>query len=196
MLVIWFGLATSARRRSAADPDSSSRPWTHFLFWLPVATDWRPFDREGFERRVELRALPLGVVVTAFFIAPHWFLGLFTRGGADTSWALYDDGFRRSMLPVLIAPVVVRLVLCGVASFNAHLRARLDVTRFALWVCFVGLLTWTVLGWTLFASSMVDALFKVWLLGYLLADLTTRPHPDLLLEHRSGGRVLRLVSAM
>lgn len=171
MLVIWFGLATWVRRRSPADPDSSSRPWTHFIFWLPVATDWRPFDTEGFERRVELRALPLGVVVTIFFIAPAWFLGLLTPAGTDTSWALYDEGFRRSLLPVLLVLMVVRLALCAVAGFNAHLRARLEGIRVALWVCFVGLLTWTVFGWAIFASHIADALFKVWLLVYLLVNV-------------------------
>ena len=137
---------------------------------MPVSTGWRPFDTEAFERRIELRALPIGVVVTVLFIAPHWFLGLFARG-TDTSWALYDDGFRSSMLPALIALMVVRLALCGVAGFNADMRARLDGIRFALWVCFVGLLTWAVFGWAIFASHIADALFKVWLLVYLLVNV-------------------------
>jgi hypothetical protein len=171
MLVIWFGLATWVRRRASANSDSSSRPWTHFIFWLPVPMGWRPFDIQGLERRLELRALPLGVMATIFFVAPAWFLGLLTRTGTDTSWALYDEGFRRGMLPALIVLMVVRLTLCAVAGFNAHLRARLDVIRFALWVCFVGLLTWAVFGWSIFASHVADALFKVWLLVYLLVNV-------------------------
>ena len=67
--------------------------------------------------------------------------------------------------------MVVRLVLCAVAGFNAHLRARLHAIRFALWVCFVGLLIWTVFGWAIFSSPVVDALFKVWLLVYLLVNV-------------------------
>jgi hypothetical protein len=171
MWVIWFGLAAWVRRRSPADPDSFSTPWTHFIFWLPVPMNWRPFDSEGFERRVELRAVPLGVMATIFFVAPAWYLGLLTRADTDTSWVLYDEGFRHSMLPVLIALMVVRLALCAVAGFNAHLRGRLDLIRFALWVCFVGLLTWTVFGWTLFAGHVADGLFKVWLLVYLLVNV-------------------------
>jgi hypothetical protein len=171
MLVTWFGLATWVRRRTPADPDSFLRPWTHFIFWLPVSMGWRPFDTEGFERRVELRALPLGVAVTIFFVAPASFLGLLTRTGTDTSWALYDEGFRRGILPVLIALMVVRLALCAVAGVNAHLRARLDVIRFALRVCFVGLLTWAVFGGSIFAGPLADALFKVWLLVYLLVNV-------------------------
>jgi len=58
-----------------------------------------------------------------------------------------------------------------VAGYNARLRARLDVIRFALWVGFVGLLVWTVFGWTIFANSMADALLKVWLLVYLLVNV-------------------------
>jgi hypothetical protein len=141
------------------------------IFWWPAAPDWRPFDREGVERRVELSALPLGVLATVFFVAPAWFLGLLTRAGTDTSWALYDEGFRRTLLPVLIVLMVVRLTLCAVAGFSAQLRARLEMVRVGLWVCFVGLLTWAVFGWTLFASAMTDALFKAWLAVYLVINV-------------------------
>ena len=75
------------------------------------------------------------------------------------------------MLPVLIVLMVVRLALCAMAGVNARLRARLDLVRFALWVCFVGLLIWTVFGWTIFGSHVADALFKVWLLVYLLVNV-------------------------
>ncbi len=105
------------------------------------------------------------------FIAPAWFLGFLTHNGTDTSWTLYDEGFRRSMLPVLIVLMVVRLALCAMAGVNARLRARLDLVRFALWVCFVGLLIWTVFGWTIFGSHVADALFKVWLQVYLLVNV-------------------------
>src|SRR5262245_49506767 len=39
-LVIWFGLATWIRRRTPVDSAHLSRPWTHFIFWLPVAAEW------------------------------------------------------------------------------------------------------------------------------------------------------------
>ena len=171
MWVIWFGLAAWVRRRSPADPHSFTTPWTHFIFWLPVPMNWRPFDRAGYERRTELGALPIGVVVTVFFMSPHGFIGLFTRAGTDISWSLYDDGFRRSLLPVLIVLMVVRLVLCAVAGFNARLRAKLEVVRFALWVAFVGLLAWAVFRWTVFAGPVADTLFKAWLLVFLLVNV-------------------------
>jgi hypothetical protein len=168
---ICFGLLGWARRRFPVDTTRSSRPWWNFIFWSPALPEWRPVDRERVERRAELGALPAGVVATIFFVAPASFLGLFTRGGTDLSWALYDEGFRRSLLPVLIGLMVVRLALCAVAGFNAHLRPRLEVIRFALWVGFVGLLIWTVFGWTIFANPMTDSLFKVWLLVYLLVNV-------------------------
>jgi len=170
LLVVWFGLATWIRQRSPVDPQSLSRPWTHFIFWLPLAADWRPFDYDAFERRVELGALPLGVVLTIFFIAPTWFLELLTPAGTDTSWALYDEHFRQSLLPALIVLMVVRLALCAAAGIKVQLRARLEGIRFALWVCFVGLLYWTVFGWVIFGNPVVDALFKAWLLIFLLVN--------------------------
>lgn len=171
MLVVWFGLATWVRRRSPVDPESLSRPWTHFIFWLPLPADWRPVDREAFERRAELGALPLGVVFTIFFIAPAWFFGLFTRAGTDTSWALYDEHFRHSLLPALIVLMVVRLAMCATAAgINARVHAPREITRFGLWVCFVGLLYWTLFGWVIFANPAVDALFKAWLLVFLLVN--------------------------
>lgn len=170
LLVIWFGLASWIRRRSPVDPESLSRPWTHWIFWLPQPADWRPIDRDAFERRAELGALPLGVAFTIFFIAPAWFLERLTPAGTDTSWALYDEQFRRTLLPTLIALMVVRLALCAVAAISSQLRATLEVFRFALWACFVALLYWTVFGWNIFAGPMADALFKTWLLMFLLVN--------------------------
>jgi len=170
MLVVWFGLATWIRRRSPVDPQDLSRPWTHFIFWLPLPADWRPVDRDAFERRAELSAFPVGVALTIFFIAPAWFLGLLTPAGTNTSWALYDEHFRHSLLPALIVLMIVRLALCAAAGINARLRARLEVVRFGLWLCFVGLLYWTVFGWDIFAGPVADALFKAWLLSFLLVN--------------------------
>ena len=170
VLVVWFGLATWIRRRSPADTESFSRPWTHSLFWLPLPADWQPVDRDAFERRAELSAFPLGVALTIFFISPAWFLGLFTSAGTGTSWAHYDEHFRYSLLPALIVLMVVRLALCAAAGINSRLLARLEMIRFSLWVCFVALLCWTVFGWHVFASPAVDALFKAWLLIFLLVN--------------------------
>lgn len=169
-LVVWFGLATWVRRRSPVDPESFSRPWTHFLFWLPLPADWRPVDRDAFERRAELSALPLGLVLTIFLIAPVWFLDLLTPAGTNTLWARYDEHFRHTLLPAFIVLLLVRLALCAAAGINAQLRARLEIVRFGLWVCFVALLYWAVLGWDIFAGPVVDALFKSWLLIFLLVN--------------------------
>ena len=173
-LVVWFGLATWGRRRSL-DSGSLSPPWYEFLLWLPapgsgLVSEWQPVDRAANERRVELGALPIGVVVTIFLIAPAWFLGLLTRAGTNTSWALYDEHFSRTLLPVLIVLMVVRLVLCATAGMSARLRAQLAMSRLGLPVCFVCLLYWTVFGWHIFANPVVDALFKAWLLIYLLIN--------------------------
>src|SRR6185437_4474473 len=174
-LVVWFGLATWGRRRSTVGPESLSPPWWQFLLWLPIPgnalpAEWHPVDRAAYERRVELGAFPIGVAVTIFLIAPAWFLGLLTPGGTNTSWASYDEHFRHSLLPALIVLMVVRLALCATAGMSARLRARLEVIRFGLWVGFVCLLSWTVFGWHIFANPAVDALFKAWLLIYLLVN--------------------------
>jgi hypothetical protein len=170
VLVVWFGLVTWGRRRLPVDPTSLSEPWWHFLLWLPVPADWRPVDRDALERRTELGAFPLGVAFTIFFIAPAWFIRLFARAGTDTSWALYDEHFGRFLLPPLIVLMIVRLVLCATAGIKTRLRARLELIRVTLWVCYVGLLYWTVFGWNIFANPLVNALFKAWLLVFLIVN--------------------------
>ncbi len=170
ILVVWFGLATWIRHRWPVDPNSLSRPWTHYLFWLPLPADWRPVDRDAFEKRAELRALPLGVALTVFFLAPTSFLELLTPSGTDTSWALYDENFRNRLLPALIALMVARLVLCAAAGIHARLRRQLEVIRFGLRAGFVCLLYWTVFTQMIFASPLVDALFKAWALVFLVVN--------------------------
>lgn len=170
MLVVWFGLATWIRRRSPVDSESLSRPWTHYLFWLPLPADWRPIDREAFERRAELGTMPFGAVLTIFFIAPAWFLALLSPAGTHTSWAQYDEAFRHSLLPSLIALMAVRLVLCAASFINARWRASLEAVRFGMWVCFVALLYWAVFDWDIFSSTAVDALFKAWLMIFLIVN--------------------------
>ena len=167
-LVVWFGLATWVRRRWPVDSESLSRPWMHFLFWLPVRSDWRP-DRETFERRAEKHAFPLGIVVTLFFIAPSWFVGLFTSD-ANASWAAYDADFRRWLLPPLIALMVVRLGAFAATMMSEGWRARLETFRHALWIGFIALLYWTLFRWDIFANPITDALFKTWLVFYVLVN--------------------------
>jgi hypothetical protein len=170
MLVVWFGLATWIRRSSPVDPESLSRPWTHFIFWLPLPADWRPVDVDAFERRAELGAFPLGVLFTIFFIAPAWFLTFLTPAGTDVSWALYDERFSRGLLPVLLVLMVVRLALCAAAAMNTRLRERLETVRFGLWVCFTGLLCWAVFDGDIFVGPIANAVFKAWLLIFLLVN--------------------------
>ena len=170
MLVLWFGLAAWGRRSSPVSPRSLSPPWWHFLLWLPLPADWRPVDREALERRAEMGALPLGVVFTIFFIAPSWLLEHLTPAGTNVSWVLYDAHFGRSLLPVLFVLMIVRLVLCAAAGFSARMRPRLELTRLALQICFVVLLYWSVFGWSIFANPLTNALFKAWLLVYVLIN--------------------------
>jgi hypothetical protein len=171
MLVTWFGLAAWVRRRSPVDSVVSSPPWTHQLFWLPDSMAWRPFDGGASERRVELRSLPIGLAAAVFFIAPHWFIGLFTRSDTDISWALYNDDFRGSLLPAVILLMLVRLAVCAAANSSVQWRARLHWLRFCLWVIFVGLLAWAIFGWTMLTQSTSDTLFKAWLLVFLLVNV-------------------------
>jgi hypothetical protein len=170
VLMAWFGVATRIQRRWPQDPQSLWRPWLHLIFWLPIAGDWRPIDREAIERRAAVNAFPIGVVVTIFFIAPVWFLNLLTPAGTNTSWALYDADFRSQLLPVLIPLLVVRLGLFAATGISKAWRTRLETVRFVLWVSCVGLLYWTLFRWEIFAIPFVNGLFKIWLLVYLIVN--------------------------
>jgi hypothetical protein len=169
-LVVWFGIASWIQRRSPVDAHSFSRPWTHWIFWLPFPRDWRPGEPEATERRAALSAAPLGAFLTVFFIAPTWLLGHLLPDGTNTSWALYDDDFRRWLLPPLIALMAARLVLLAAVALNERWRTPTEAIRFSLWVGFVAVLYWAVFGWRIFAHVTTDALFKAWLLVFLLIN--------------------------
>ena len=170
LLVIWFALASWIQRRSPVDPNTSLRPWTHWIFWVPFPRDWRPGEPEATERRAAMGAAPIGAVLTVFFIAPAWILSHLLPAGTNTSWALYDENFRRWLLLPLIALMVVRLALLAAVALNERWRTPTETIRFGLWVCFVALLYWAVFGGRIFAHVMTDALFKAWLLIFLLVN--------------------------
>jgi uncharacterized membrane protein len=169
-LVLWFGLASWIQRRFPGDPDSGRRPWTHWIFWVPLPREWRPGEPEGTEWRAGLNAAPVGAVLTIFFIAPASILRHFLPAGTDTSWALYDGHFQRWLLAPLIALIAVRLVLLAAAALNERRRERTEALRFGLWVCFVAVLYWALLGGRIFAHVLTDPLFKAWLLIFLLVN--------------------------
>ncbi len=169
-LAVWFGMASWIQRRSPVDPDTSARPWTHWIFWIPFATDWRPGEPQAAERRASISAAPLGAVLTVFFSAPAWLLSHLLPAGTDTSWAVYDDDFRRWLLLPLIALMAMRLALLVAVTLNERLRAPTEAIRFGLWVCFVALSYWAVFGGHIFALAIADALFKAWLLIFLLVN--------------------------
>jgi uncharacterized membrane protein len=112
----------------------------------------------------------VGAVLTIFFIAPASILRHFLPAGTDTSWALYDGHFQRWLLAPLIALIAVRLVLLAAAALNERRRERTEALRFGLWVCFVAVLYWALLGGRIFAHVFTDPLFKAWLLIFLLVN--------------------------
>jgi len=177
LLVVWFAGAAWIRRRSPVDPHGFSRPWTHWILWLPVPRDWRPghrpasrVDPEVAARRAAPTLLPLAAVVTIFFIAPAWFLDHFLPDGTNASWALYDENFRRGLLLPLIALMALRVSLFAAAVLKRGWWAPTEGIRFVLWVGFVGLLYWAAFGWHVFAAAGAELLFKAWLLIFLLVN--------------------------
>jgi hypothetical protein len=171
VLLAWFGLATWVRRRWPVDSQSPLRPWMRLIFRLPVAAgNWRPIDRDAIERRGAVNAFPIGVALTIFFIAPVWFLNLLTPTGTSTSWALYDADFQRLLLPVLIPLAIVRLGLFAATGISKAWRVRLETVRFVLWIGFVALLYWALFRWAIFATPVVNVIFKVWLLVFLIVN--------------------------
>ena len=169
-LLVWYGVANWVRRRSPADPDRVSRPWTRWIFMLPAPRVWRPGEPEAAERRAALGAAPLGAILTVFFIAPAWILGHLLPAGTNTAWVLYDESFRRSLLWPLIALMVLRLSLLTAGVLNERWRSPTAAIGLGLRVCFVGLLYWTVFRWHIFANPITDGLFKAWLLIFLVIN--------------------------
>jgi len=170
LLVVWFGLAGWVQRRSPVDPITSVRPWTHWIFWVPFPGPWHPGEPEATERRAAMNAAPLGALLTLFFIAPARLLDHVLPAGADTAWVRYDDTFRQWLLPPLIALMAGRLLLLAAVALNERWRKPTESLRFGLWVCFVALLYWTLFGWPVFSNAATDALFKAWLLIFLLIN--------------------------
>ncbi|MGB6450755.1 MAG: hypothetical protein WBE92_08395 [Steroidobacteraceae bacterium] len=169
-LVVYFGIGSWLQRRFPAEPDSSTRPWTHLIVLLPFPGGWRPGEPEATEWRAARNAAPLGAILTIFFIAPAWILSHLLPAGANTSWALYDGDFQRWLLPPVIALMAVRLVLFAAVLLNEGWRRPTEVIRFALRLSFVALLYWTEFGWRIFANPITNVLFKAWLLVFLLVN--------------------------
>jgi hypothetical protein len=169
LLVVWFALAGWIQRRSPVDPHSFVRPWTHFIFWIPVARDWQPAlpNAEELPYASAKVLVPLSAVLMVLFVSPAWFIG---RLGVDGSWALYDAGFRRWLLAPLFALMVVRLVLFTLAAVDKQRRARTEAIRLALLAAFVVLLVWTLFRWDIFALTFTDLAFKIWLSIFTLVN--------------------------
>jgi hypothetical protein len=170
LLLVWFGVASWVRRRSPVDPQTLARPWTHWLFWLPIARPWRPVDHAANVRRLATRLIPPGTVATLFFIAPSWWLHLLLPAGAATSWAAYDQSFRHWILPPLLALMIIRLLMLMTVVINVRLWVRIEGFRVALWSCFIVLLIWVLFGWQIFANGVTNALFKTWLTVFVLIN--------------------------
>lgn len=171
LLFVWFALASWVRRRSPLDPETQVRPWTHWFFWLPTPRTWRPIDHAANARRLALRLVPAGTVVTLFCIAPAWWLQLLLPAGTDSSWLMYAQSFRHWLYPPLVALLSACLLLLMTVVISARLWTRLEGVRVALWACFVVLLSWVLFGWQVFANGITNALFKIWLLIFVVINI-------------------------
>lgn len=171
LLVLWFAMATWIRRLSPVDPQTRARPWTHWIFWLPGPRTWRPVDHASDSRRLALRLIPLGALVTALFIAPSWWLQLLLPSGSNSSWAMYDNNFHHWILPPLLALMSARLLLSSTAVASKQRWAKTEGIRVVLWFTFVAMLTCVLFGWPIFANGLTNALFKAWLAIFLLVNM-------------------------
>lgn len=172
LLVVWYGLAGWMQRRSPADPHSFIRPWTHFIFWVPVVRDWQPGlpEPEHILYRGAKVSVPLLTLLTVFLISPAAFLDFFLPSGVDTSWAVYDSEFRAWLLAPLIVLMIIRLALFTLAAVNESWRARIEPYRLGLWAVFIGLLIWVLIGWKIFTLELTNVLFKFWLSIFVLVN--------------------------
>ncbi len=168
-VVIWFAVGSWHRRRAAGAADGLASFW-NIIFWLPGAGDWRPGEPQASERRAARNSAPLGAVLTLFFISPTWILGHLLPAGTNTSWVVYDSHFQGALLAPLIALMVARLLLFAAVTLNAQWRAPSETLGVGLRVAFVALLYWAVFGWHIFAYPITDAVFKAWLLIFLLVN--------------------------
>jgi len=171
LLTVWFGVAGWIQRRSPIDPHSFARPWTHFIVWVPMQ-DWQPSlpDLEHAAYAGAKVLIPLSALLTIFFISPVGLLDVLLPADVDTSWARYDDDFRRWLLAPLVLLMSARLGLFTLAVVNERWRARIELIRFGLWVVFIGLLLWSAVRWDIFASVMTDLVFKIWLSFFILVN--------------------------
>jgi hypothetical protein len=170
MLAVYFAAAGWIQRRSPLDPHSFTRPWTHYILWVPVAKDWQPGEEDIVYAGGSVVPPLLFGLLTIFFASPAWFLDFILPAGVDTSWARYDADFQRWLLAPLIALMAARLALFTLAVVASRWRARTEPIRFGLWVGFVGVLIWALFGWDIFASTTTDFFFKAWLSIFLVVN--------------------------
>jgi hypothetical protein len=164
LLVVWFGIGAWIQRRLPVEPHSFTRPWAHYIFWLPVRQDWQPAQLEHQYSAARV-LIPLATVLTAVFAS----LG-FVDSAPDASWLRYDDDFRNWLLAPLLVLMLARIALFTAATVNMRWRERTELVRFGLWIGFVGVLVWALVGWDIFASTAVDFFFKAWLSIFLFVN--------------------------
>ncbi len=170
-LVAYFAGAAWTRRHWPVDPHTFKRPWTHWIFWLPLPEDWRPKGGADYVLWSSVHALlPLAIVVTILCVDPAWLLDRLLPAGTDSSWARYDCDFALWLRWPLIALMATRTLLYALAAFNPRWRERTETLRGCLWITFVGLLYWSIFGWRIFASRLPDVVFKGWLFVFLLVN--------------------------
>lgn len=168
VLVVWYGLAAWIQRRTPVDPHSFYRPWTHYIFWVPVLRDWQPSvpDLDRFVYQNAKSLIPLSAAMTLLFAS----LAFLAPSGVDGSWAAYDADFRLWLLPPILALMVARLALFTFAVIRESARPRTEPIRFGLWVALVGMLLWALVGWQIFAHDLTNLVFKAWLAVFLLVN--------------------------
>lgn len=147
MLVVGYGMAAWARRRSPQTSD-----------WKPRSDDLTPGSRAGMA--MGLIGVVIGILV---LIDPRWILDFFWRGGAAPAAyeaLTYTDAFLRWQGPCVLALLVLNIPLFIAVIVSGRWSVMLQRASDALSLAMSALLAWVVLDGPVLSTPIADKTAK------------------------------------